>query len=254
MRFSSLLRHMARATCLVLATAATWAHAVSPPDELLEPEQAFRISTAALDERNVQVRFEIAEGYYMYRDRFKFETQSGRLLADVELPAGERKRDPFFGETQTYRRQVTMRVPVSDEDAASGRVRLKVTSQGCSDQGVCYTPLEQAVTVRLASVAAATPAASGTAPAARSATSPATLGWVQGAMLLAVGLAAAVLLGDIVRARSRLLPGATPGSRRVSAHVVAGALVATAIALALWAWPPALGEWIARILLPGGSR
>jgi len=259
MRFSSFLRHLARAACLVLATAATWAHAVSPPDELLEPEQAFRISTAPLDERSVQVRFEIAEGYYMYRDRFKFETQSGRLLADVELPAGERKRDPFFGETETYRRQVTMRVPVSAEDAATGRVKLKVTSQGCSDQGVCYTPLEQAVTVRLASVIAATPAtasgaAAGTAPAARSATSPATLAWVQGALLLAVGLAAAVLLGDIVGARSRLLPGATPGFRRVSAYVVAGALVATAIALALWAWRPALGEWIARIPISGGSR
>jgi thiol:disulfide interchange protein DsbD len=153
------MRHIARSACLVLATAATSTHAVSLPGELLEPEQAFRISTAALDERNVQVRFEIAEGYYMYRDRFKFETESGQLLADVELPAGERKRDPFFGETETYRRQVTMRVPVSEEDAASGRVKLKVTSQGCSDQGVCYTPLEQAVTVRLASVAAATPSA-----------------------------------------------------------------------------------------------
>jgi thiol:disulfide interchange protein DsbD len=153
------MRHIARSACLVLATAATSTHAVSLPGELLEPEQAFRISTAALDERNVQVRFEIAEGYYMYRDRFKFETESGQLLADVELPAGERKRDPFFGETETYRRQVTMRVPVSEEDAASGRVKLKVTSQGCSDQGVCYTPLEQAVTVRLASVATATPSA-----------------------------------------------------------------------------------------------
>jgi thiol:disulfide interchange protein DsbD len=153
------MRHIARSACLVLATAATSTHAVSLPGELLEPEPAFRISTAALDERNVQVRFEIAEGYYMYRDRFKFETESGQLLADVELPAGERKRDPFFGETETYRRQVTMRVPVSEEDAASGRVKLKVTSQGCSDQGVCYTPLEQAVTVRLASVAAATPSA-----------------------------------------------------------------------------------------------
>ncbi|MGH8698736.1 MAG: protein-disulfide reductase DsbD N-terminal domain-containing protein [Burkholderiales bacterium] len=146
------------AACLALAAAAASAQGV-PPDELLEPEQAFRISAQPLDERNVQVRFEIAEGYYMYRDRFKFETGSGRVLADVELPPGERKRDPFFGESVTYRRQVAMRVPLSGEDATRGRVHLKVTSQGCSDQGVCYTPLEQIVEVRLAS---ASPAASPT--------------------------------------------------------------------------------------------
>ena len=97
MRSASLRRSTpdaARAVCLVLALAgvAAPAHAVSP-DELLDPEQAFRISTEGVDERNVQVRFEIAEGYYMYRDRFKFATGSGRVLADVDLPPGEPKRD-----------------------------------------------------------------------------------------------------------------------------------------------------------------
>jgi thiol:disulfide interchange protein len=42
-----------------------------------------------------------------------------------------------------------MRVPVSAEDAVKGDIKLKVTSQGCSDQGVCYVPLEQTVRVRL---------------------------------------------------------------------------------------------------------
>jgi len=162
-RFAGLRRcatAVAYGACVVLAGLATPVHA-APPDELLEPERAFRISTEPLDDRNVQVRFEIAEGYYMYRDRFKFQAESGQVLADVELPPGERRRDPFFGETETYRRQVSMRVPFSDEDAASGRVKLKVTSQGCSDQGVCYTPLEQRVTVQLASASAAASTLSG---------------------------------------------------------------------------------------------
>jgi thiol:disulfide interchange protein DsbD len=71
------------------------------------------------------------------------------MLADVELPRGERKRDPFFGETETYRRQVTLRVPVAAADAARGRVLLKITSQGCADVGVCFVPLVQTVEVRL---------------------------------------------------------------------------------------------------------
>jgi thiol:disulfide interchange protein DsbD len=127
--------------------------------ELLEPEKAFRISTQVLDERNVEVHFQIADGYYMYRDRFRFESARGRLLADVEFPKGKVKQDPFFGKTETYRREVRIRVPVSAQDAARGRVKLKVTSQGCADVGVCYMPLEQFVDVRLSGGSSPAPAA-----------------------------------------------------------------------------------------------
>ena len=127
--------------------------------DLLEPEKAFGISTRPLDERNVEVRFQITDGYYMYRDRFKFETESGRLLADVELPKGKVKEDLFFGKTETYRREVRIRVPVTAEDSDRGSVKLKVTSQGCADIGVCYVPLEQFVEARLPGGSSATPAA-----------------------------------------------------------------------------------------------
>jgi thiol:disulfide interchange protein len=125
-------------------------------DDLLEPEKAFQISTRPLDERTVEVRFRIADGYYMYRDRFKFETADGRVVADVELPPGKVKKDPFFGETQTYRREAVIRVPVGANDVAPGRVKLKVTSQGCADSGVCFVPLEQTVDVSLSAVRPAT--------------------------------------------------------------------------------------------------
>lgn len=118
-------------------------------NDLLDPEKAFRISARALDERNVEVEFRIAEGYYMYRDRFSFATESGKRLADVEIPRGTLKEDPFFGRTETFRRLVRMRVPVSPEEAAKGSLNLKITSQGCADIGVCYVPLEQTVRVNL---------------------------------------------------------------------------------------------------------
>jgi thioredoxin:protein disulfide reductase len=121
----------------------------APKNELLDPEKAFRISARALDERNVEVEFSIADGYYMYRERFSFATESGRRLADVEIPRGTPKEDQFFGKTETFRRLVRIRVPISAEDVAKGSVNLKVTSQGCADIGVCYTPLEQTVRVDL---------------------------------------------------------------------------------------------------------
>lgn len=114
-----------------------------PKDELLEPEKAFRISARALDERSVEVEFRIADGYYMYRERFGFATESGKRLADVEIPRGTPKEDQFFGKTETFRRMVRIRIRVSPEDTAKGSVNLKVTSQGCADIGVCYVPLER---------------------------------------------------------------------------------------------------------------
>ena len=132
--------------------------AVTEPD-LLDPEKAFRISTRALDPNHVEVQFAIADGYYMYRDRFKFETAAGRLLADVELPHGKAKEDQFFGKTEIYRREVRIRVPVTSADTARGNVKLKVTSQGCADIGICYVPLAQMVEVRLPDRSSNAPAA-----------------------------------------------------------------------------------------------
>lgn len=146
------------AALLAAAAAFSSAAAVKEP-ELLEPEKAFRISTRALDANNVEVRFAIADGYYLYRDRFKFETAAGRPLADAEFPKGTVKKDPFFGESETYRREVRIRLPVGAGDRVRGRVKLKITSQGCADVGVCYVPLEQFVEVRLPGGAADAPAA-----------------------------------------------------------------------------------------------
>lgn len=144
---------------LLASTAALSSPAAVNEPELLEPEKAFRISTRALDKNNIEVRFAIADGYYMYRDRFKFETEAGRVLADVTLPRGTVKQDPFFGKTETYRREVRIRVPVDARDLSRGAVKLKVTSQGCADVGVCYVPLEQFVDARLPGTSSATPAA-----------------------------------------------------------------------------------------------
>lgn len=139
---------------LILAffTTAQAAFFDSPPD-LLDPEKAFRISARVLDPQTAEVEFQIAKGYYMYRDRFRFSTATGKLLAEVDLPHGKLKRDEFFGETQVFRDLVKIKVPLEPEDIKRGRVSLNVTSQGCSDSGVCYVPLEQKVEVDMVAAA-----------------------------------------------------------------------------------------------------
>ena len=123
------------------SAAAQWS---GKADELLEPEKAFRFTARPLD-GSIEVRFAIADGYYMYRDRFRFEAQGGAQLGKPELPAGISYKDQFFGEMQIYRKEVRIRVPVQ----GSGTVDLKVTSQGCADAGVCYVPMESAASLRV---------------------------------------------------------------------------------------------------------
>jgi thiol:disulfide interchange protein DsbD len=145
---------MTRILLLWLALAAPPALAASPQD-LLEPEQAFRFSARALDGNAVEVHFAIANGYYLYRERFKFMAENARL-GKPEFPAGVRKKDQFFGDTETYRKEVRIRLPV--EPGSGDPLKLVVTSQGCADAGVCYVPMESAATLRLASFALDPPA------------------------------------------------------------------------------------------------
>jgi thiol:disulfide interchange protein DsbD len=132
-------------------------------DELLEPEKAFRMTTRALDARTVEVSFAIADGYYMYRERFRFAVDPGSTvrLGAPQFPPGTRKKDEFFGEVETYRKQVAIRLPVEN---AQGPLKLVVTSQGCADVGVCYVPMDSKATIQLAGFTA-TPAGVPNAPA-----------------------------------------------------------------------------------------
>lgn len=146
------VRCVLAAALYALAAAAAPPAVALDPGELLEPEKAFRISARALDVRNVEIEFRIADGYYMYRDRFVFATESGKRLADVEMPRGKVKEDQFFGKAETFRGSLRVKLRLSPGDVAKGRVKLKVTSQGCADSGVCYVPLDQFVTVALPGV------------------------------------------------------------------------------------------------------
>ena len=120
--------------------------------QLLEPDKAFRFSARAADSA-VEIRFAIADGYYMYRDKFRFAAEGNPQvrLGAPELPPGIRHKDESFGEVETYRRSVTIRVPAE----GTGRFDLKVVSQGCADVGVCYVPMESKATLQLAAAATA---------------------------------------------------------------------------------------------------
>ena len=128
-------------------------HGLARAEEPLPPEEAFRFSARAIDANTLEARWQITDGYYMYRDKFKFALEGGTLGA-AKLPPGKIKEDELFGKVETYRKEVKILLPV----AAAGTVTLKAVSQGCWDGGICYPPINQEARIEL-TAAAGTPSA-----------------------------------------------------------------------------------------------
>ncbi|MGU7856902.1 protein-disulfide reductase DsbD [Burkholderia orbicola] len=122
-------------------------------DDFLDPSVAFKFS-ASESPGQVDVRFKIANGYYMYRERFAFAVKSGQAtLGEPQYPAGHVKFDQTFQKNvETYRDEVVVHVPVKQ---AAGPFELAVTSQGCADEGICYPPAEHVMKVDGAALGAA---------------------------------------------------------------------------------------------------
>ncbi|NIF40766.1 protein-disulfide reductase DsbD [Burkholderia sp. Tr-862] len=125
-------------------------------DDFLDPSVAFKFS-ASESPGQVDVRFKVANGYYLYRERFAFAVKSGQAtLGDPKFPPGHVKFDQTFQkEVETYRDEVVIHVPVKQ---AAGPFELAVTSQGCADEGICYPPAEHVVKVDGAALGATAPA------------------------------------------------------------------------------------------------
>jgi thioredoxin:protein disulfide reductase len=118
-------------------------------EDFLPPEEAFRMEVRALDARTVEIAFRITEGYYLYREQFKFAAeQSGVTLGAPQIPPGKIKFDETFQkDVESYRQRIAIRLPV---EAAPASFKLKVISQGCADAGLCYPPMTSMAEVRLA--------------------------------------------------------------------------------------------------------
>ncbi|PRE27945.1 thiol:disulfide interchange protein [Burkholderia multivorans] len=130
-------------------------------DDFLDPAVAFKFSASEAPGQ-VDVRFKVANGYYLYRERFAFAVKSGQAtLGEPQLPAGHVKFDQTFGKNvETYRGDVVIHVPVKQ---AAGPFELAVTSQGCADEGICYPPAEHVVKIDGAALGTASNAAGNTA-------------------------------------------------------------------------------------------
>ncbi|MBU2826990.1 protein-disulfide reductase DsbD [Acidithiobacillus ferriphilus] len=115
----------------------------------LAPDQAFRFDARLSGHDQLQLRWNVAPGYHLYRDRIKFSVTPGSIiLGRYTLPTGMMLNDPAFGKVRVLEGQNTLTVPFTIQGTAPAFIELKGTYQGCANAGVCYP--EQTKTIRLA--------------------------------------------------------------------------------------------------------
>ncbi|ROS17129.1 protein-disulfide reductase DsbD [Raoultella terrigena] len=141
-------------------------------------------------QHEVNLTWQIKEGYYLYRKQIKLSAADAAFL-EPSLPSGEWHDDEFYGKSEIYRQRLT--VPVTLTRAAKGAT-LTVTWQGCADAGFCYPPETKVVPLSAALALAERPPAATAEPSAPERSAAATDGsqlpfsalW---ALLIGIGIA-----------------------------------------------------------------
>lgn len=108
--------------------------------EFLDVDDAFQFSYQQKGNK-VELNWLIADGYYMYADKFQFAVENGEL-GQVNKPSATQIEDEFFGITDVYFFNADLDVAVTD---IQQNTVLNVRFQGCAKAGLCYNPVVKKV-------------------------------------------------------------------------------------------------------------
>lgn len=127
------------------------------PQELLPPDEAFKVSVEVRDANTLIAHLTPAKDYYLYRDKIAFEPQqAGTVIEKITLPPGKMKEDQTFGQTEVYYNPIQAIIALKREDAGAQPLTLTATYQGCNEPvGVCYAPINKVIDLTLPAVKAA---------------------------------------------------------------------------------------------------
>jgi thioredoxin:protein disulfide reductase len=128
-----------------LAGASPWwlRGSTSAEQDFLPPDVAFHL-TSQLEGDVLQLRWVIADGYFLYRNKIQVRAASPDLVVGPPaLPVGTRFDDKNFGLQEVYFQQATVSVPVTRSDFGAHPLQVLVTYQGCAQSGFCYPPISK---------------------------------------------------------------------------------------------------------------
>lgn len=119
--------------------------------KFLPVDEAFSFYTSLPEPGIVVVHWDIAPGYYLYREKFGFAADikaEGAESLSAELPVGVAHHDEFFGDVEVYYDRVEARISLA-KSAQQQALVLVIDFQGCSEQGLCYPPQQREIELTL---------------------------------------------------------------------------------------------------------
>ena len=147
--------------CVVPLAHADFLSFGSKKPTFLPADKAFALEVHAIDQHTLIASFKVTPSYYLYRGKISFSTAGGKTrIARVDLPKGETKNDPNFGTLEVYHQSFQAEIVLDKVDATKPLV-LNASYQGCSDNGLCYPPIEKTLSVDLVQTVSAATASFG---------------------------------------------------------------------------------------------
>lgn len=135
---------------LSLATVMPLLASAIEAEDILDYGDVFIISGLAPERNRLVVSWDIARGYYLYNNQFlSFESATeGVVLGEPVIPPGEVSFDELLGqEVAKYHNHVSVTIPVTFVERGIDAMQLRVRSQGCLEDVLCYPPTTQVVLI-----------------------------------------------------------------------------------------------------------
>jgi len=118
--------------------------------EFLPPDQAFKLDVVVRDAKTIQASFYVAPTYYLYKDKTAFSSADKKVkIASVKFPVGDMKHDPNFGDTEVFHQSFQTIITLKRTNSAAESFTLNAVYQGCSEEGLCYPPINKAIKINL---------------------------------------------------------------------------------------------------------
>lgn len=125
-------------------------------DDFLTPDQAFKLNILAIDANTLNAEFIVADGHYLYRDKIKFSAKNNEIT-ETNFPKGDIKQDPNFGETEVYHQNISILIKLKQDLSTEQNIAIDASYQGCSEKGLCYSPIKKTLEIAIADANLANP-------------------------------------------------------------------------------------------------
>ncbi len=131
-------------------------------EKLLSVEEAYKFSAEVEGPNQLRLLWQIADGTYLYQEKLLIEIKEadGVSLGSYRLPEPKIKHDTIrpdgtIGDVAVYTEQIDLQVPLVRTNIGPTEITLETRFQGCAEQGICYPPRKELVTLSLPEAGAA---------------------------------------------------------------------------------------------------